>query len=82
MNNEKYILYGAGHFGRLVLQLLGKENVVYFVESKVSGNNELEGIPVRVYSTVKSQLKTGNNDTKIILPLSNANKNGILGDNR
>lgn len=74
---NKYILYGAGHFGRLALPLFGKENVVYFVVSKVSENNELEGIPVRAYSTVKSQLKTGNNDTKIILCVedgSNADK--------
>lgn len=73
----RYIIYGAGHFGHLALQLIGKDQISYFVESKVPENNELDGIPVRCYADVKSQLKAGINGTAIVLCVedgSNAEK--------
>lgn len=44
----KYIVWGAGHFGKIALRVLGKEKILYFVDRDESMIGEsLGGIPIR-----------------------------------
>lgn len=51
----KYILYGAGHFGRLAADLLGTDHIEYFVASNPDITSVMD-IPVKAYGEIKNDL--------------------------
>ena len=47
MFEKKYVLYGAGAYGKMALQLIGKENVAFFVDSdEKKCGSAVEEIPI------------------------------------
>ena len=47
-NMKRYILFGAGEYGRHAVQVFGKENIAYFVDNDDTlWGQEIEGISVR-----------------------------------
>lgn len=63
----KFVIFGAGDFGRQALNKIGKENVAFFVDN--DGEKEgtiVDGIPVHSFTNVKDKL----NDYLLILAVS------------
>ncbi len=53
---EKYIIFGAGHDGRSLCKLLGKEKVAFFCDNYLSQTiKEIDGIEVIPYEELKRQ---------------------------
>lgn len=62
---EKYILFGAGNYGREALEKYGVEKVLFFLDNDESKEGEkINGIPIKLFSKVYKDIKK---DEKIIV---------------
>lgn len=51
----KYVLYGAGDYGRRMLTFIGKENVCFFIDNdEKKWNTSVEGINIISINNAKN----------------------------
>ena len=61
---KKYILFGAGHYGRIAIDIVGRENIMFFIDnSEKKDGTEILGIPVWKYEKKVEEIR---NSTVII----------------
>lgn len=70
-----YVLFGAGEYGKRALQLVGRDNVRYFVDNDASKKDNISQIPVYVYAEKESELREIKE--KIIISVSYKYENEI-----
>ena len=79
---EKYILFGAGNFGRKAVKEFGRENIDFFLDNDQSRENEFfEGVPVKIFSKCVNEVR----DREIVITtlacteiIKQLQQNGIL----
>ena len=63
----KYILFGAGKYGKDALNLLGKEKVDFFIDNdQAKSGMEIDGVKVYHVNGKKNELR----DKKIVISVS------------
>lgn len=56
MENKKYVVWGVGHRGRLLYELLGRERIIAFIDSNPEKvGKTYEGCPIIDYNTYKEK---------------------------
>ncbi len=84
---KKYVLYGAGNYGRMILSWLSADNVDYFIDnSKDKQGKTIEGIRIYSLEEKKHELKNHivvvsanvNRDSDMVKSLLNAGINDFL----
>ena len=57
MNNKRYVIFGAGDFGRQALAMLGKEQVAFFLDNDAAKEGTMiESLPVYSLASRKDEL--------------------------
>lgn len=68
MLNKEYVIFGAGNNAKKIINLLGKEKVIYIVDNDIlKAGTQIEGITVFDFTQVKKDLF----DKKVIISVSN-----------
>lgn len=56
MDKEKYVIFGAGDFGRQALALLGKGKTAFFVDNDAAKvGTEIDGVPIHPFSVLEKE---------------------------
>lgn len=56
--NKKYVIFGAGDYGKKALEMLGRENVAFFVDNdKNKDGSIVNGVEVKFFQKVSRNLK-------------------------
>lgn len=58
LKNKKYVIFGAGDYGKKALEMLGRENVAFFVDNdKNKDGSVVNGLEVKFFSRINKKLK-------------------------
>ena len=58
LKNKKYVIFGAGDYGKKALEMLGRENVAFFVDNdKNKDGSIINGVEVKFFQKVSKNLK-------------------------
>ena len=58
LKNIKYVIFGAGDYGKKTLEMLGRENVAFFVDNdKNKDGSIINGVEVKFFQKVSKNLK-------------------------
>lgn len=58
LKNKKYVIFGAGDYGKKALEMLGKENVAFFVDNdKNKDGSIIDGVKVKFFQRINKKLK-------------------------
>ena len=58
LKNKKYVIFGAGDYGKKALEMLGRENVAFFVDNdKNKDGSIIDGVEVKFFQKVSKNLK-------------------------
>lgn len=58
LKNKKYVIFGAGDYGKKALEMLGRENVAFFVDNdKNKDGSVVNGLEVKFFPRINKKLK-------------------------
>ena len=58
LKNKKYVIFGAGDYGKKALEMLGRENVAFFVDNdKNKDGSIIDGVKVKFFQRINKKLK-------------------------
>lgn len=58
LKNKKYVIFGAGDYGKKALEMLGRENVAFFVDNdKNKDGSIIDGVEVKFFQRINKKLK-------------------------
>lgn len=58
LKNKKYVIFGAGDYGKKALEMLGRENVAFFVDNdKNKDGSIINGVEVKFFQRINKKLK-------------------------
>lgn len=73
-DEKKYVLFGAGEYGKIAIRYLSEEKVVFFLDNdKKKAGTKIEGIPVYTLEEKRSELA----DYTIVITVSKEKENDI-----
>lgn len=71
---KKYVLFGAGKYGKIAIRYLSEENIAFFLDNdKKKAGTKVEGIPVYSFEEKRGELM----EYKLVITVSKEKENAI-----